>query len=306
MDLTVVVPTLNARDRLATSLDALADHAPDAEIVVVNGPSSDGTSGMVRDHPAPDVLVELSERNLNTARNAGIAAADGDVVAFVSHDSRIEAGWSETVVGAIDGGADVLTGPVHRCVDGGVTTESLETASMGPRSIRYFDGGNVAFTRSTIETLDGFDQHLHTGAARDAAHRLAGMDVTVEWEPGMVVLRQETDDLIHRIGEDELPTMLGLKYHSLGYRLGKNYGLRGRSVTSVVRHLFEEAADEGWNVFRGETRASEWVATGRSVLTNLLKGTQDGLTARMKDRSPTRNPHGVSAGSHPPVATYSL
>ena len=49
MQLSVVVPTLNARDRLAATLDGLASHAPDAEVVVVNGPSADGTTGMVRD-----------------------------------------------------------------------------------------------------------------------------------------------------------------------------------------------------------------------------------------------------------------
>ena len=85
MDLSVVVPTLNGRDRLATSLDSLATHAPDAEVVVVNGPSADGTTGMVRDRDDVDVLVELSARTLNVARNAGIQAATGDAVAFLGY-----------------------------------------------------------------------------------------------------------------------------------------------------------------------------------------------------------------------------
>lgn len=306
MHLSVVVPTLNARDRLAASLDALAEHAPDAEIVVVNGPSSDGTSGMVRDHPAPDTLLELSERNLNTARNAGIAATAGEIVAFVSQDSQIESGWADTVAAAVASGADVVTGPVHRRVSGGVTTESPETRSMGARTVQYFDGGNVAFTRTSIEALDGFDQYLHTGAARDAAHRLAGMDVAVEWDAEMAVVRAETDDVRHRIGEDDMPTVLGLKYRSLGYRLGKNYGLSGPSLASALRHPLVEALEEGWNVVRGETKPSQWLASGRSVLANLVMGAQDGLAARLKDRSPTRNPNGVSAQSNRPVATYPL
>ncbi|NIS29964.1 MAG: glycosyltransferase, partial [Actinobacteria bacterium] len=44
MDLSVVVPTLNAEEALADCLDALADAAPDAERIVVDGPSADGTS----------------------------------------------------------------------------------------------------------------------------------------------------------------------------------------------------------------------------------------------------------------------
>ncbi|ERH11958.1 MAG: hypothetical protein J07HB67_00969, partial [halophilic archaeon J07HB67] len=38
MELSVVVPTLNGRDRLATALDALTAAAPTAEVIVVNGP----------------------------------------------------------------------------------------------------------------------------------------------------------------------------------------------------------------------------------------------------------------------------
>lgn len=306
MDLSVVVPTLNARDRLSASLDALAERAPDAEVVVVNGPSSDGTSGMVRNHSAPDVLLELSERNLNTARNAGIAAATGDVIAFVSHDSQIGEEWVDVLEDAIADGADVVTGPVHRRVDGGHTTEALETNSIGARTVRYFDGGNVAFPRKTIEALDGFDQYLHTGAARDAAHRLAGLDALVAWAPEMVVMREETDDIVHRIGEDDMATILGLKYRSLAYRLAKNYGFGPAFVRSVFPDPFAEALAEGWKVVRGETPLSQWVGTGSTVSRNLFSGTKDGLTARLHDRSPTRNPNGVSAQSQRPVARYSL
>lgn len=75
MDLSVVVPTLNGRDRLAACLDALAAHAPEAEVIVANGPSADGTTGMVRDRDDVDVLVEISDRTVNVARNAGIEVA---------------------------------------------------------------------------------------------------------------------------------------------------------------------------------------------------------------------------------------
>ncbi|MFB6124694.1 MAG: glycosyltransferase family 2 protein [Halanaeroarchaeum sp.] len=304
MQVSVVVPTLNARDRLEGTLDALGERAPDTEVIVVNGPSADGTSGMVRAHSAADTLLELSERNLNASRNAGVAAATGDVVAFVSQDSRIDEGWFDALLGAIGDGAAVVTGPVHRRVSGGVTTEELETRSIADRTVRYFDGGNVAFTRSAIASLDGFDQYLHTGAARDAAHRLAGMDLDVAWEPAMVVLREEADDVVHRVGEDDPTTVTGLKYRSLGYRLGKNYGLRGAAIWRAARHSVGEGLAEACSVLRGDTDASQWLASGRAVATNLLVGAQDGLAARVADRTPRRNPNGVSSQPDRPVATY--
>lgn len=108
MDLSVVLPTLNGRDRLATSLDALAEHAPDAEVVVVNGPSADGTTGMVRERDDVDVLVEISDRNLNVARNAGLEVAGGDVVALLRYDLSVESSWLSALEAGIADG-DVVT-----------------------------------------------------------------------------------------------------------------------------------------------------------------------------------------------------
>ncbi|WP_336034797.1 glycosyltransferase family 2 protein [Halobacterium yunchengense] len=295
MDLSVVVPTLNGRDVLAASLDALAAHAPDAEVVVVNGPSVDGTSGMVRDHDAADVLLEVSERNLNASRNAGIAASTGDVVAFVGQDSRVEERWLTAVGDALADGADAVTGPVHRRVEGGMTTESVERARICGREVTYFDGGNVAFARDALEALDGFDEYLQTGAARDAAHRLAGMDRSVAWGADAVVVREERDDIRHRLPEDAEESAWGLKYRSLAYRLVKNYGVSARVVARILRHAGGEALSVGADVVRGDAKPTEWAAAGRAVVPNLWAGSQDGMSARMADRTPRRNPNGVSA-----------
>jgi glycosyltransferase involved in cell wall biosynthesis len=304
MDISVVVPTLNGRDALAASLDALAAHAPDAEVVVANGPSADGTSGLARDHEATDVLIELSDRNLNASRNAGIAVASGDAVAFVGQDSRIRADWLAAVRDALETGADAVTGPIHRRVEGGVTTESMEETTVCGRDVTYFDGGNVAFTRQAIDALDGFDEYLQTGAARDAAHRLAGMGRTVAWQPEAVVLREEKDDIAHRLPEDSEQSAWGLKYRALGYRLAKNYGMSARIAFRVARLAVGDAVSMGADVLHGDAKLSQWAAAGAAIVPSTWLGAQDGLNARMADRSPRRNPNGVSSRMNRAMARY--
>lgn len=100
MNVSVVVPTLNDRDELRRCLDAVSAEDPH-EIVVVNGPSTDGTSGMVRDREDVDVLVETDERSVNVARNAGADRAQGDAVGFLSPAMSVEAGWLDAVQGAL-------------------------------------------------------------------------------------------------------------------------------------------------------------------------------------------------------------
>jgi glycosyltransferase involved in cell wall biosynthesis len=306
MELSVVVPTLNGRDRLAGCLDALAVHAPAAEVVVVNGPSTDGTSGMVREHGAVDRLVEVAERNINVSRNVGLAVATGDVVAALGVDSAVEPTWVEAIEAGIGTGADAVTGPVHRQVSGGMTTGSVERTTIAGREVTYFDGGNVAFTREAIRDLDGFDEYLDTGAARDAAHRLAGLDREVAWQPEMAVLREHNSDVADRIASDQEAPVWGLKYRSLAYRLAKNYGPRPTVATRLVRHAVADALGGLREVISGDEVPSRWAANGRDVLTNAPVGVKDGLAARSADRSPTRNPNGISSRTDRAVAEYDL
>ncbi|WP_251329890.1 glycosyltransferase family 2 protein [Haloplanus pelagicus] len=297
MELSVVIPTLNGRDHLVAGLDTLATHVPDAEVVVVNGPSTDGTTGMIRDRDDVDVLVEVSTRTEAIARNAGLAAASGNVVAYLRHDLVVEPSWLD---GVIDGLADasVVTGPTHRTLGGGMTTEESEHGTVGSREVAYFDGGNVAFRRAVLDDLDGFDEYLESGGDRDAAHRLAALGYEVAWRPEMGVRREYSADGGVATGDP------GAEYRALAYRLVKNYGLRPATAADTTRPALRDALVAGRDVLRGDLDPTEWFATGRAVVSGVVRGAADGLIARVKDRSSARNPHGISDRSDRAVARY--
>ncbi len=315
MEFSVVVPTLNGRRQLVECLDALRERLPTAETVVVNGPSTDGTSGMLHERPDVDVLVEIADRNINVARNAGLEVARGGVVALLDQGYRIGDGWIEAIERGIDTGGDAVTGPIHRPVRGGVTTGARERRTIAGRDVTYFNGGNVALTREAIDDLDGFDEYLETGGARDVAHRLAGQSRTVSWEDGMSVRDGiETDG-----GDDDDPRMVsrasgflgtdahqrwGLKYRALAYRLVKNYGPRPTVVRRLVGHSSIDGAASARGVLRGEIRPTAWIGSGSAVTTNALLGFKDGLLARASDRTPRRNPYGISVRRDRAVERY--
>ena len=320
MDLTVVVPTLNGRDRLAACLDALAAHAPDAEVVVVNGPSADGTTGMVRDRDDVDVLVEISNRTVNVARNAGIEVATGDAIALVDYDNRIGESWLNAVSEGLES-ADVVTGPVTATEprssdgvddddteretddgDGDGSEDGPERRTIAGRDVTYFNGGNVVFRRETLRDLDGFDEYLRTGGARDAAHRLAQMDHDVAWRDDLAV----TKELQSQTAADGGRTAgeWGWKYRALAYRLLKNYGVRPTVIVRTGSHAVKDGVGAAGDVLRGKSTPSRWAATGRDVLVGLVGGSSDGLVARRRDRSPARNPNGISKRADRAVAKY--
>ncbi|WP_135302109.1 glycosyltransferase family 2 protein [Haloarcula amylovorans] len=297
MELSVVVPTLNGREELSACLDALAEEVPDAETIVVNGPSADGTTGMVRDREDVDVLVEIADRSVNVARNAGLDRATSELVALVSQGLSVEDGWATAVREGLDTG-DVVSGPTHEQLTAGMTTQPEESKTIAGRDVTYFNPGNVAFRKSVLDALDGFDEYLDIGGSRDVAHRLAAQDFAVDWNTRMCVSRKfEADGGIRE-------TDWTWKYRSLSYRLIKNYGVRPTVLRRLSSHASRDSVDALKDVVRGETAPSQWLGTGRDVLGGLGLGTKDGLLARYRDRSQRRNPNGRSIRADRAVTVY--
>src|SRR5260221_504836 len=84
-----VIPTYNREHLVARAIrSALAALAPGDEIIVVDDGSTDGTAAVVEGFGAPVRLLRLPHGGAGTARNAGLAAARGPLVAFLDSDDE--------------------------------------------------------------------------------------------------------------------------------------------------------------------------------------------------------------------------
>lgn len=178
--LSVVLPTYNRAALLRRALDALLGQTapPDAcEIVVVNNNSSDGTAAMLAAVGDPRIRVVCELRQgLSHARNAGIAAASADIIAFTDDDVEVAADWAEQLLAAFDAHpeADGVGGRVMPSWDG-EPPRWLTRAHWAPLALqdhgseeRRFDrttpiglvGANVAFRRSVFARIGDFAAHV--------------------------------------------------------------------------------------------------------------------------------------------------
>ncbi len=94
LPLTVVIPTLNAADRLAPTLAACAGFA----VVVADGGSTDGTPALARSLGA--TVVEAAPGRGGQLAAGAAAAGDGWLL-FLHADTCPEPGWPEAVRGFI-------------------------------------------------------------------------------------------------------------------------------------------------------------------------------------------------------------
>lgn len=201
VSVSVVIVTYNRADALAEVLTLLrAQDHPAFEVVVVNGPSSDGTATILADR-APDAkVVDCPEKNIAAARNLGLAAAGGDVVAFLDDDTLPEPEWLGGLIGAlVRRPVAGVGGPYRR--RSGIALEHLhlvgdrlgETQRIddhdptewysNPWSDRFviLPGGNSAYRRDALIEVGGFDEAFEYGGEegdlgirlRSAGHLIA-------------------------------------------------------------------------------------------------------------------------------------
>lgn len=214
MKLSAIVCTRNRAHAIISCLESLltsikAAMPVDAEIIVVDNASEDDTSALVKDWarhcPVPVNLQFEPRRGLAIARNCGLRAAKGDVIAFTDDDCR----WSETFVQEWLAHATAETGPVLRGgrVELGDPTDlplSIRTSrekkcwSKAMRSARYESlfgcliGANMSMNRAALNLIGPFDERLNTRGLSasediDCVFRAYLAGVTIEYVPDMVV-----------------------------------------------------------------------------------------------------------------------
>ena len=102
--LSVVIPVFNSAKYLVRCLDALEGQdypAESFEVIVVDNNSTDDSVAIVRRHQGVRLLRE-SKQCSYSARNTGVRAASGEVIAFLDPDCLPVPGWLAAIARAIE------------------------------------------------------------------------------------------------------------------------------------------------------------------------------------------------------------
>lgn len=162
MKLTVVLPTINEAGAIAELLLGCLEsvgHLAQVNVVVVDDGSTDGTQRIVSNFAEGDGRVHLLERDravggLPGAISAGIAAADGDLVAWLDADGSMPPDVLRLLLAEIVAGADMAIG--SRFVPGGgfkgVTGEARHPLAVW-RTLRASHDSMTAVVLSRVLNL---------------------------------------------------------------------------------------------------------------------------------------------------------
>lgn len=230
---TVVIPTRNRRRLLLRTLrTVLAQESVDLEVVVVDEGSSDGTGREVATlgDARVSVIRHESPKGVATARNAGLARARGEWVAFLDDDDL----WAPTKLTrqleAMEADGEARWACVG-CVVVDADLHLLEAEEPpAERAIARFalaynmipgGGSGVLASRMLLDDTGGFDPVLRNLADWDMWARLAQRSPLASVSRPLMAYLRHGGSLSHNIAgtEEELDHMME-KHAALRRQLG--------------------------------------------------------------------------------------
>ncbi len=239
-DITVVVPSHGRHLRLLWLLNALEAQTVEParfEVVVVHTYDDPHVRQLLDEHPLAqrgsltNVAIEPGTGSPSRQRNIGWRMARAGLIAFTDDDCRPAPDWLATLLDAYDGDR-------AKILQGATRPDPLETnlyAAPHHRSLYveppnlYAQTCNIAYPRSLLEELGGFDESMPAPAGEDTdlALRAASAGAKQIGVPGALVYHSvEAYGLISAV-------RLNLKWRHLVYVFRKHPSLRDELVLGV-------------------------------------------------------------------------
>jgi GT2 family glycosyltransferase len=191
----VVVCSCNGARTLGECLDgACALDYPDYEVIVIDDGSTDATAAIASGYPVR--LISTENRGLSSARNAGLEAASGEIIAYIDDDACPDRHWLRYMVRTcLEGDWAAVGGPNLAPPNDGVVADCVANSPglpvqvlLSDREAEHVPGCNMAIRRSALVQLGGFDPQFRVaGDDVDLCWRLAARDLKIGFSPGAVV-----------------------------------------------------------------------------------------------------------------------
>ena len=193
--ISVVVCTYNGARTIRDCFEGLRRLAyPDYEVIVVDDGSTDETAAIARQYDCR--LIRTENRGLASARNTGLNAATGEIVAYLDDDAYPDPHWLTYLAARFLSTSHAAVGGPNLAPPGdGPIAECVARAPGGPVHVLLTDseaehipGCNMAFRKACLEAIGGFDPQFRTaGDDVDACWRLQERGSTLGFSAAAMV-----------------------------------------------------------------------------------------------------------------------
>lgn len=167
---------------------------PNFEVIVVDDGSTDATAAITRQYGFR--LISTENRGLSSARNTGMQAAMGEIVAYIDDDAYPDPHWLTYLAATFMATDYVGVGGPNLAPPGdGRIADCVANAPGGPvhvllsdQEAEHIPGCNMAFRKTALQAIGGFDPQFRTaGDDVDVCWRLQQQGWTLGFSPAALV-----------------------------------------------------------------------------------------------------------------------
>src|SRR5262249_49686722 len=135
----VVVCSYNGANTIEETLTALEQlNYPDHEVIVVDDGSTDATASIARKHSVQ--LIQIENKGLSNARNVGMRAATGDIIAYIDDDAYPDPDWLRFLAASFLTSKNAAIGGPNLAPPGdGLIADAVAHAPGGPVHVLLSD-----------------------------------------------------------------------------------------------------------------------------------------------------------------------
>ena len=174
---------------------------------------------MARRMPLPELranmmcrLIQTENKGLSNARNLGMEAATGEIIAYIDDDAYPDPDWLKFLAASFHGAQTTLGSvvPILRLRETGLIADAVAHAPGGPVHVLLSDeiaehipGCNMAFRLDRLRAIGGFDPRFRVaGDDVDICWRLQERGWTLGFSPAAVGLAPSTETPSAPIGSN--------------------------------------------------------------------------------------------------------
>jgi glycosyltransferase involved in cell wall biosynthesis len=245
-----------------------SDYPPEKlEIVVTDNDSTDDTAAVLRGYGDRIRLVWERKRGPGAARNAALAAAGGEVVAFTDSDCLVDRAWVARIIQPLrDGEYGAAGGRILALPAGNDVEHFGERIHDHALAILYYRPAylitmNLAVRLDVLRNVGCFDERLLRYEDVDLSYRLQQAGHAFAYVPDAYVYHRNRSNVVALMREAWGHGYYAPKLHRLHaeYR-NRNAGSTGpepppHARTPFTRDLAESKTKLYWLLFRSAKRA---------------------------------------------------
>ena len=243
----VIIPAYNRETLVARAIDSvLAQTFPDFELIVVDDASKDGTRAVLetyRDHPKVRLILSDVNRGGSGARNLGVEAARGTLIAFQDSDDVWLPGKLAAQVAALDANPKAglcycaalfsegthsyyIPEPVFDRLDGDLAREMLRRNTTSTQTLLV--------RRSVLDQTGLFDASLKRFQDWDLMIRIAQITELVFLPEPMVVVFATPGNISSVVVNDAISRARILEKYEALFAAAPEHAARNHYITARI------------------------------------------------------------------------